>query len=152
MILVSRHYPIENPLEGFFENIISATENIIPSQQSFSPYLAAKEYQNPELAKVDISETNEAFLLRLELPGFEKKNLEVKFENDRLIVRGAKENDLKNTKVIYQERQYGNFIRKFSLPRNVAASKLSASFKDGLLTISVPKLEQAKVREVQIEN
>jgi len=151
MILMNRHNSIKNPTIGFFENIYPETNDILTPQSLLVPSLMETYHPHPELPKVDISETDETYLLRVELPGFEKKNLDVKYENDTLTIRGSKENELKNMKMIYQERQYGNFVRHFSLPRNVDASKLQAFFKDGLLTITVPKPEVAKVREVQIE-
>jgi HSP20 family protein len=98
---------------------------------------------------VEIAETNEALLLTAELPGMTEKNVVVDFEDGVLTLRGEKDEEKKTngdkTFHLY-ERTYGAFRRAFTFPRIVDAEKITAAFKDGVLTITLPKTAQAKTK------
>jgi len=101
---------------------------------------------------VDLLETDAAFIFTAELPGLTKKDLDISLDDNLLTVSGertftkAGENDNYHR----VERAYGTFRRAFSLPTGVDATKVAAKFKDGLLTLSVPKNESAKPRKIAI--
>jgi HSP20 family protein len=103
---------------------------------------------------VDIAETNDALILTAELPGMTEKNVFVEFEDGVLTLRGEKEEEKKQAngdrKFHLYERSYGAFRRSFTFPRIVDAEKITAAFKDGLLTITLPKTAQAKAKGRQI--
>ncbi len=101
---------------------------------------------------VNIRETESSFFVEAELPGLTKKDLEITLENNLLKLSGERhfEKDAKEENYHRIERSYGNFLRTFSLPSQVDPEGVKASFKDGILTIEVPKAEEAKPRKIAI--
>ena len=101
---------------------------------------------------VDIFETESEVVIKAELPGMEAKDIEIKLENNVLMLRGDRrfEKETKNENYHRVERSYGNFTRSFSLPAFVDDSKVHAEYKNGLLRIVLPKKEQAKSKEIKI--
>ena len=101
---------------------------------------------------VDVRETNEAYLVEAELPGLGKNDVTVTFEDDLLTFSGERKVGEETEEENYRriERSYGPFSRSFNLPREVDAEGVLANFKDGLLSITVPKKEQVKPRAIKI--
>lgn len=101
---------------------------------------------------VDIQETADAFLFHAELPGMTKEDLHITLENSVLRLSGERkfEKDAKKENYHRVERTYGTFTRTFTLPTQVDADKVLAAFENGILTITVPKAEQAKPRQITI--
>ena len=101
---------------------------------------------------VDIQENGEAYLFHAELPGLTKEDIHITLENNVLRVSGERkfEKDAKMENYHRVERTYGTFTRTFSLPTQVDADKVQAAFENGILTITVPKAEQAKPRRIAI--
>jgi HSP20 family protein len=101
---------------------------------------------------VDIQETEDAYRLTAELPGLTKDDINITLENNVLRLTGERklEKDVKKESYQRVERTYGTFARSFSLPHQVDGDKVEAAFKDGVLTITVPKAEQAKPRKISI--
>src|SRR4029078_3904643 len=95
---------------------------------------------------VDIQEPDEGYKLQAELPGLTKEDIQITMENNVLRLSGERkfEKDVQKESYHRIERAYGNFTRSFALPQQVSSEKVEAAFKDGVLTISVPKSEQAK--------
>ena len=101
---------------------------------------------------VDVSENGENFVVHAELPGIKQEDIDIELENNVLTLKGQRKFERKDEKENYHfvERSYGSFYRSFTLPRNVDPNGIQASFTDGVLTISIPKAEEAKPRKVQI--
>jgi len=101
---------------------------------------------------VDIFETENEVVIKAELPGMEAKDIEIKLENNVLILHGDRrfEKETKNENYHRVERSYGNFTRSFSLPAFVDDAKVSAEYKNGLLRIVLPKKEQARSKQIKI--
>ena len=101
---------------------------------------------------VDIQETEEGYRLQAELPGLTKEDIDITLENNVLRLSGERkfERDVKNESFHRVERTYGTFSRAFSLPQQVNAEGVQAGFENGVLTILVPKAEQAKPRKISI--
>ena len=102
---------------------------------------------------VDISETDDNFELRAELPGIAKDDLHISVKDNLLTLSGEKrqenvDDDTQNYRRV--ERRYGSFQRRFTLPSEVAADSIKAEYSDGVLTLSIPKPEAAKPTEVPI--
>ena len=101
---------------------------------------------------VDISETDDNFEVRAELPGVAKDDLHVSVKDNLLTLSGEKRqeevDDTQNHRRV--ERRYGSFQRRFTLPPDVAADDIKADYTDGVLTLSIPKPETAKPTEVPI--
>lgn len=100
----------------------------------------------------DIKETDNALFVQVELPGLAKEDIEVSLEANVLTVTGERRFTKNESKETYHrmERFYGKFSRSFRLPRNVDAGSVSASFADGLLTLELPKTEEARPRHIAI--
>jgi HSP20 family protein len=116
---------------------------------SLRPWAAAVEDMSPS---VDIFEDGSDVVVKAELPGMKKEDLEVNFTDGDLIISGEKKQEEKVEKKNYyrMERSYGSFTRSFRLPSDVQGDKAKATFKDGVLVIRVPKTEEAKKKEKKI--
>ena len=101
---------------------------------------------------VDIQETEEGYRLIAELPGLTRENINITLENNVLRLTGERkfEKDVKKESYQRVERSYGTFARSFVLPQQVSSEKVQAAFENGVLTITVPKAEQAKPRKIEI--
>jgi HSP20 family protein len=102
---------------------------------------------------VDVREDDEKYSLEFELPGLSESDVEVKVENGVLSVSSKKEEskEEKDEGYIRKERRHFSFSRSFTLPDNVDAEKISASFKNGLLDIAVPKAPAAKPKLIEVK-
>jgi len=102
---------------------------------------------------VDIYETENEIVLKAELPGVDKDDLEVKVENNTLILKGEKrqETEIKKENYHRAERIYGQFQRIFTLPDTVDTDKIKASFKSGILTLTLPKKKEAKPKQITVK-
>lgn len=101
---------------------------------------------------VDIAEREKEYEITAELPGMEEKNIDVKFADGILTIKGEKKEEREEKKKDYylSERRFGSFHRSFQVPDGVDADKIEASFKDGLLTVILPKSAQAQKSEKKI--
>jgi len=101
---------------------------------------------------VDIYETDDAFMLKAELPGFTKDDVNIEVHENRLIIRGERkrETEAKEDQYHRVERAYGRFERAFWLPTTVDAEHIQASFKNGILEMRLPKSEKAKPKQIPI--
>jgi HSP20 family protein len=96
--------------------------------------------------KVDVSETKDAVVVKAEIPGVEQKDINVSLHDQVLTIKGEKlrETEEKDEKYYRVERSWGAFTRAFRMPVAVAGDKVSATFKDGMLTVMLPKAAEAK--------
>jgi len=102
---------------------------------------------------VDIFETENDIVLKAELPGVDPKDVEVKVEDNTLYLKGERkfEKEVKDESYHRIERSYGSFARSFSLPNSINAEKVKGEYKDGLLTLTLPKREEAKPKTIKID-
>jgi HSP20 family protein len=102
---------------------------------------------------VDITESEKTYEVTAELPGMDEKNIEVKVVNGNLTIKGEKQEEKEEKKKDYylQERHFGSFERRFQLPEGVDADKIEASFKKGVLTVTLPKKLEAQKPEKKID-
>jgi HSP20 family protein len=100
----------------------------------------------------DIIEENDHFKVTLEMPGLKKEDIKVTLEDSTLTISGEKKKETETKEQTYHrvERSFGSFVRTFEMPSIVDAAKINAEFKDGILTVLLPKSEQAKPKEIQI--
>jgi HSP20 family protein len=101
---------------------------------------------------VDISEETDKLVMSVELPGVDKKDVKINLHENVLTIEGQKSKQTEEQKDKYYrcERSYGRFSRSFTLPTKVVAEKIDASYKDGILTVVLPKVEEAQPRQIQI--
>lgn len=102
---------------------------------------------------VDIRETDDSLTVFCEIPGLKKEDVSITLENNVLTISGERkfEKETKEQSYHRMERSYGKFSRSFSLPSNLETSKVDASVQDGVLRISLPKVEAAKPRRIAIK-
>ncbi|MCI5227608.1 MAG: Hsp20/alpha crystallin family protein [Candidatus Electrothrix sp. AX2] len=100
---------------------------------------------------VDILETENDFVLKVELPGVEKDDVTVSIDNRILTIKGEKKRDDKEGKVHRTECRYGSFVRNFTLPQDVDTNKVEAACKNGILSLKLNKMEQAKPKQIEIK-
>ncbi len=102
---------------------------------------------------VDISESESEYLIKAELPGVKKEDIKVTLQEGVLTIQGERkqEKEEKGRKYHRIERSYGTFMRSFTLPDSVDDSKVSAEFRDGLLSLHVPKSEKAKPKAIEVK-
>ena len=102
---------------------------------------------------VDISEDDNGYHVQMELPGLSKEDVKISFKEDVLRVTGekkyAKDEEKKNYH--HNERRYGTFERAFKIHSDVIEDKIEANFKDGVLTVELPKAEVAKPKEIEVK-
>jgi HSP20 family protein len=103
---------------------------------------------------VDVTESTEEYVVTAELPGAKPEDVTVELHEGVLTLRGEKrsERDEHKEHARYVERVFGSFSRSFSLPQNADGDKVQAGFKDGVLTLRIPKREEAKPRTIAIQN
>lgn len=102
---------------------------------------------------VDIFERDGQIVLKAELPGVDPKDVDIRVENNILTLRGERkwDNELKRDNCHRVERAYGSFARSFTLPSVVDTQRIKAEYKDGVLSVALPKREEAQPRQIQIQ-
>lgn len=102
---------------------------------------------------VDVTETKDEYKVSVELPGMSRDDVDLTVDQGRLQISGEKKQEKKDEGEDYLrvERSYGSFSRSIPLPANVDEDKIAASFKNGVLTIHVPKTEEARGKRVEIQ-
>lgn len=102
--------------------------------------------------RIDVEETQDAIMLRADLPGMKKEDIEISVEDQRLTLRGQRRSESEEgaRKFRRVERRFGSFCRTYTLPTTVLSNKIEAAYKNGELEIVLPKAEEVKSRQIQI--
>ncbi|MDL1893980.1 Hsp20/alpha crystallin family protein [Sphingobacteriales bacterium CHB3] len=105
------------------------------------------------LPAVDLVEKDNEFVAKVELPGVNKDDVKITLQENILTIRGEKKEEKETKESSYHrlERSYGSFQRSFTLPTTVKADKVEAQYKDGILTINLPKAEEAKRKQIEVK-
>ncbi len=103
--------------------------------------------------RVDIIEDEDSYKVISDLPGMKKEDVQITLEDGELIILGERkfDHEEKDDTCHLSERVHGRFTRKFSLRSSIDASKINANFADGVLTVTLPKVEEAKPRKIEIK-
>ena len=101
---------------------------------------------------VDVYETPETIVLKAELPGVNREDIDIQVEQNVLTLKGERKDDpqIKQENYYRVERQFGAFLRSFSLPRAVAADRIQATMRDGVLEIHLPKQTEAMPKRIKV--
>src|SRR6266850_8506533 len=101
---------------------------------------------------VDIYETEHELVVKADLPDIDPKDLDIRVENNILTIRGERkfEKQVNEDKYLRVERSYGSFARSFTLANTVNAEAIKADYQDGVLTLSIPKKEEAKPKQIKV--
>jgi len=105
------------------------------------------------LPSIDVSETKSDLVIKAELPGMDSKDIDISLSNGFLTIKGEKNQEKEEKDENYHliERSYGSFTRSVQLPREVQSDKITASFKNGVLRVTLPKSEEAKKKEIKVK-
>jgi len=130
---------------------------VAPSLRFFDGFF--DEFGLPEMAdekqwlpKVDVSETDDHVIVKAEVPGMDKKDINVTMSDGILTIRGEKKQEKEEEKENYRfvERRYGSFSRSLRVPNGVDGNKIEAGYKDGVLKVVIPKSGSEKSRKIEI--
>jgi HSP20 family protein len=137
-----------NPVSAF-EALNRAFAPIFGGDASPEEHEAATRSWAP---RVDVMENAEAYQVTAELPGIKKEEVEITLENNVLSLKGERkfEKDVNQDNYHRIERVYGPFARSFTLPTRVAQDRVEAKFDNGLLTITIPKVAEARPKKIEI--
>ncbi len=102
--------------------------------------------------RVDLAESDNAYHIHVDLPGMNRDDLNINYQDGQLSVSGQRREQLNEAEGEYVrvERTFGNFYRSFKLPKSVNAEDITATYEDGVLAIEVPKAEESKPRQIEI--
>ncbi len=122
---------------------------------SFFETRPLKQRGTPEawMPSLDVSETKGEIVVKAELPGIDPKEIDLSLSDGVLSIKGEKRQEKEEKEADYHlvERSYGSFTRLVRLPKDVKGDKISATYKDGVLRVTLPKSEEAKKKEIKIK-
>jgi HSP20 family protein len=119
----------------------------------FSEFYGGEPFTRGWLPPVDIFETqNHEVVLKAELPDVKREDINLTFENGVLTLKGERKFDQETKTETYhrRERKYGSFSRSFTVPNTVDAGRINATYRDGVLTITLPQREEAKPKQISV--
>jgi HSP20 family protein len=127
--------------------------NLRVFEDAFSRVLSEPQNNRPWSPAVDIYETEDELVLKADLPDVDQKDIDVRVENQTLTISGQRKFQQQDSGKGYHriERSYGNFVRSFAVPSTFDTEKIGAAFKNGVLSVTLPKKEAAKPRQIKVE-
>jgi HSP20 family protein len=131
---------LKSELDRWFDRLAEAKWDELPTLGEWAPTM-------------DISETKDSLIVKVEAPGMDQKDIEISLQENLLTIKGEKkqEKEEKDERYHRVERSYGAFVRSVRLPVAVDGGKVSATFKNGLLTVTLPKTPAAKGTPIPIK-
>jgi HSP20 family protein len=108
------------------------------------------DFVNPAWPKLEVAETDKQMTVSAEIPGMEEKDVELLFDDGNLIVRGEMKSETEDKERQFSERFYGRFERRIPVGMDIEESKIEASFKNGVLKVTLPKTERAQTKAKRI--
>ena len=102
---------------------------------------------------VDIEENEESFVLHADLPGLKKEDISIEVDGQELVISGKREapSEVADGGTYRRERHFGSFARRFKLGPAIKSENIGAAYKDGVLTVTLPKAEEDKPRKIEVE-
>jgi len=131
---------LQNEMESLFDEFSRTPSRREVGEFDWYPY-------------VDVSENEKEMKIEADLPGMKQEDIDINIDGNVLTIKGErkKEEETKEGNYYRSERHYGSFRRSFTLPSNLDVDKSKATFKHGVLTLTIPKLEEAKGKRIEIE-
>lgn len=132
-------FPMRNVFDRLFDDMNMTS--LMSNDMTFEPVF-------------DISENEKEYSVVAELPGIDEKDIEVNMLDGVLTIKGEKKQEREDKEATYHriERRYGSFHRSFRMPEKVEADKIDATFKDGILRLTMPKSEEREVKKIEIKH
>jgi HSP20 family protein len=127
---------LRNEIDRFFESPLARTSEFLGWTPAF-----------------DVYEEKDNYIVKAELPGMKKEDINVSIQDGELLISGERKSETKEdgAEVYRSERYFGKFQRAVSLPATVSAKEVKAEYKDGILTVTLPKSEEAKPKHIEIQ-
>lgn len=138
---LTRRRPVRSFLDEMFEDM-------------FAPLVGATGSARGSVPAMNVAETSDAFRLAFELPGVDEKDINVQVDGGQLVVSAERRFETEKTEGAEYHRvehRYGSFARSLALPKDVRADAITASFRNGVLTVVVPKSEPSRARKIEIK-
>ena len=131
---------LRQEMERFFDRFFEPRWDEVPALGEWTP-------------RLDVSETKDALVVKAEIPGVEQKDINVSLQDQTLTIKGEKqqEKEEKDERWHRVERSYGSFLRAVRLPAAVDADRVTATFKNGVLTVTLPKTAAAKGTAIPVK-
>jgi HSP20 family protein len=122
-------------------------------EDAFTRVLAEPQTNRPWSPSVDIYETENELVLKADLPDVDLKDIDVRVENQTLTIAGERKFEQQEAGKGFHriERNYGRFVRSFAVPSSFDTGNIGAGYKNGVLTVTLPKTEAAKPRQIKVE-
>ncbi len=135
-----------------FSNTNSLQEHFNRLFESSFPGRSSESAVTTWAPAVDIQETENELVLKADLPGLDEKDIDVRIENNTLTVRGERkfEKQVNEDNYLRVERSYGSFSRSFTLPNSINTEAIHAEYKNGVLTVQLPKRAESKPKQVKV--
>lgn len=146
------------PLNTMLDRMVTLSRAMDQAFVNGTPDTLGKTAAQPAwIPELDAWETENEYVVTLDLPGVRAEQVEITFERNTLTVRGERERAISapekgELRVFFAERDWGNFTRSLRFPQHVAGDNIAASFDHGVLTVRVPKSEAAKPRKIEISS
>lgn len=120
--------------------------------RELSPLFSAEEMKGMFMPDVDVKETPNAFVFKADVPGMKEKDVDISLTGNRLTLSGKREEERREEKETYfaTERTYGSFTRTFTLPGGTDPEHTTAELRDGVLTVSVPKVPEVQPKKIPV--
>ena len=127
--------------------------NLRVFEDAFTRVLTEPQSNRPWSPSVDIYETENELVLKVDLPDVDLKDIDVSLENQTLTIAGERKFEQKDSGKGFHriERSYGRFVRSFAVPNSFDTGNIGADYKNGVLTVTLPKTEAAKPRQIKVE-
>lgn len=137
-----------HPLANFREEMDRLFEDFFGRAWDIEPF-----WRTGKGLNLDVAETEDEIIVSIDLPGVDPKDIDISLTGDVLTIKGEKKEEAEEKKRNYHrmERRYGSFSRSVALPPAADPEKVSASYKDGVLKITLGKKEEAKAKSIKIE-
>jgi HSP20 family protein len=144
---------LRDDIDRMFDNFMRGTWPSMGRWFDFEPFRGVGRTVFALAPSVDVCETDNSYEITAELPGMSEKDIELTLTENVLTLKGEKKEEREEKKKDYylSERSYGSFQRSFTMPSDANAEKITTSFKNGVLSISIPKSEEAKAKTRKIE-
>ena len=140
------------PIKGFDPFGKSFDRLLEETVRALSPNTSRDSEQEAWSPKVDIYEDDDRYILKADLPGLNKEDIQVDLNDKTLRISGEKKDVEKTSKDNYVrlERKYGKFVRSFTVSDNIVTQNIKANYKDGVLEVTLPKKEEAKPKQLKV--
>ncbi|MCL2804866.1 MAG: Hsp20/alpha crystallin family protein [Treponema sp.] len=131
------------PFQNLFDNVLENLDTMLPA-------LGNAERMFNHMPLTDVRETDAAYILEMELPGYDEKNIEINVDGSNITIASKQETAEETFTYLIKERRCVSFSRSFKLPANANPEAVSASFKNGVLSLTIEKRTEAQKRIIQI--